>query len=151
MRRVTPLSTRERVLSGAEAIVVERWRQITVEGWGSEHDAQLDQGELIAGAVAYALNAWGQIDPARWWPFNPDRFKPADPSVAGRIRDLVKAGAMIASEIDRLADLALADAEQAVIGDARSTEQRHAMAGDGFEQCPCSTCVLVRRLREVSP
>lgn len=110
------MNTRDRVLSGAEAIVVERWRQITVEGWGSEHDAQLDQGELIAGAVAYALNAYGQIEAERWWPFNPERFKPSDPTVAGRIRDLVKAGAMIASEIDRLADLALAEAMRAQYG-----------------------------------
>ena len=38
---------------GAAAIVLERRRQVTVEGWDDEHDADHDGGELLQAAVAY--------------------------------------------------------------------------------------------------
>ena len=85
---------------GGAAIAAERRRQIEEEGWTAEHDDQHDTGQLIAAAICYALNARGwrtTADMVRLWPWDDRWFKPGDYR-----RDLVKAGALIAAEIDRL-------------------------------------------------
>ena len=97
--------------TGTELIADERARQIASEGWSAEHDDSHVDGELAAGAVAYAkaaqLQANGyQMKPnepcwdaaGRHWPWAATEWKPA----AEPIRNLVKAGALIAAEIDRL-------------------------------------------------
>lgn len=86
--------------TGAEMIAAERKRQIDTEGWTPEHDsAEHCHGELQHAARAY-------LERSPWlWPWNRSGFKPsrgADPYPDGRIRDLAKAGALIAAEIDRL-------------------------------------------------
>lgn len=82
---------------GAEMIAAERQRQIEEEGWTPEHDAQHTNGELADAAAAYALtDQWDNIK-HNVWPWAPQWWKPKD-----RIRDLVRAGALIAAEIDRL-------------------------------------------------
>lgn len=88
---------------GAELIAKERKRQIEKEGWTKKHDRQEhDDGELLKAAICYAragadgmdkVTAWKHWD----WPWSPKWWKPED-----RIRNLVKAGALIAAEIDRL-------------------------------------------------
>jgi hypothetical protein len=91
------------VSDGAEQIVTERIRQRCTEGWTPEHDDEHVEGELARAAACYAKPA-----EARWptrgvpvsWPWSPGDWKP-DPD--DRIRELVKAGALIAAEIDRLA------------------------------------------------
>jgi hypothetical protein len=92
--------------SGVELIAEERSRQISVEGWTPEHDDQHTSGELSEAAAGYAHTACLQISflpslavcvPALW-PWSENWWKPSsDP-----IRNLVKAGALIAAEIDRL-------------------------------------------------
>ena len=95
-------------MSGAEMIAFERERQISVEGWTPEHDDQHWDSELIRAAVCYAAAAcsggWLTVSPTGrgqvWvlWPWDDQAWKPSgDP-----VRDLVKAGALIAAEIDRL-------------------------------------------------
>jgi hypothetical protein len=91
-------------MSGAELIAQERKRQVNDEGWTSMHDNQHKNGELASVAVCYILNAvynFNQIEhrPGVWWPNNWDVkfWKPRD-----QISDLVRAGALIAAEIDRL-------------------------------------------------
>lgn len=103
--------------TGAELIADERQRQIEKEGWTAEHDAELTYGELADAAVMYAMRGYWKkrIDPmivgtedmpGIMWPFRGDGFKPStDEGLDGRIRDLVKAGALIAAEIDRLLNL----------------------------------------------
>jgi hypothetical protein len=76
--------------AGIELIAAERRRQITDEGWYAGHDDQHDRGELAAAAVGYITGDRDQF-PLSW------TFKPGN-----RVRDLVKAGALIAAEIDRL-------------------------------------------------
>lgn len=89
--------------TGIELIAAERERQITSEGWTPEHDdACHSQSELTRAAISYArhLTPMDNIgDSELLWPFDTDEFKPSgkDP-----IRNLVKAGALIAAEIDRL-------------------------------------------------
>jgi hypothetical protein len=88
--------------SGIWLIANERERQINQEGWSAEYDRKHVNGELAIAAACYALPqivrmAWGVIQ--RLWPWDIQWFKP-DPY--NRIRELVKAGALIAAEIDRL-------------------------------------------------
>lgn len=80
-------------MTGAELIAAERQRQIDVEGWTPEHDREHGRGELAQAAAAYAVPAHASY----LWPWRFAGFKRA-----GRVRELVKAGALIAAEIDRL-------------------------------------------------
>jgi hypothetical protein len=109
MRGLDPLTEGEH-LSGAESIALERHRQVTKEGWTPAHDDGHDEGELAFAAACYALeaNAGSNLfDRSRQdalrelWPFNAHWWKPKD-----RRSDLVRAGALIAAEIDRLDRLA---------------------------------------------
>lgn len=88
-------------MTGIELIAAERQRQIAVEGWTPEHDDQHIMGEMAAAAMCYSLNARALDAPQyfieEWWPWDMDQWKPTDP-----LRNLVKAGALIAAEIDRL-------------------------------------------------
>lgn len=83
---------------GACLISQERRRQVSAEGWSAEHDDAYTRLELVRAAVAYALYGVGQkvVDDS-FWPWHLDWWKPSD-----RRRNLVKAGALIAAEIDRL-------------------------------------------------
>ena len=100
--------------NGVGLIAWERLRQQTAEGWTPEHDdIEHQAGELASAAVAYALapgsaqrmepNGDPRVPDA--WPWDPEWWKPKWTPAAsrdGRIRELVKAGALIAAEIDRL-------------------------------------------------
>jgi hypothetical protein len=91
-----------KVHTGVELIAQERLRQISVEGWTPEHDDKHDDFELSAAGQCYVVAAV-QLDPANVhppfsWPWEKSWWKPSpDP-----IRNLVKAGALIAAEIDRI-------------------------------------------------
>lgn len=98
--------------TGIERISQERKRQIEKEGWTSDHDASHTAGELSLAARAYTdcavrqLKGHGQtVEPPFDWPWGREWFKPSD----NPIRNLEKAGALIAAEIDRIAALAPAD------------------------------------------
>lgn len=96
---------------GVGLIAIERQRQLTREGWSSEHDDDHVLGELSQAACAYASVASAQARGATAdefpadmmvaegdWPWEESWWKPSpDP-----IRNLVFAGALIAAEIDRL-------------------------------------------------
>lgn len=91
--------------SGVGAIFAERMRQINEEGWSSEHDDKHLDCELARAASCYAMPGGWRIlrrpnpnAPAvpTHWPWAPNHWKPDD-----RRRELVKAGALIAAEIDR--------------------------------------------------
>lgn len=95
--------------SGADLIAAERQRQMDVEGWTPEHDDWYTRGELAKAAALYANEAhFGRTHshmdiPPRDWPWASEWWKPTGDAV----RDLVKAGALIAAEIDRLNRLTL--------------------------------------------
>lgn len=86
-------------MTGAERIAEERRRQTW--RWSPEHDAKHDSGELVLAARCYAEAATAPMPPSKPptnWPWDEARWKPsADP-----IRNLEKAGALMAAEIDRL-------------------------------------------------
>jgi hypothetical protein len=86
---------------GAALIAQERERQVNVEGWTPEHDAEHTDGVLVDAARAYALAVltpgYDRGNPPVGWPWDEGWWKPSDDPV----RNLVKAGALIAAEIDR--------------------------------------------------
>ena len=84
-------------LSGAELIADERDRQIKQEGWSHEHDDTHEDFELSRAACCYANAAAGRLKGLDW-PWDWKYWKPNNTP----IRNLVKAGALIAAEIDRL-------------------------------------------------
>lgn len=91
---------------GVLRIIRERVRQVHGEGWTAEHDdAEHGYGELARAASCYACGD------DEYWPWDAYWWKPAwrigrviqTPDDARlRIRDLERAGALIAAEIDRL-------------------------------------------------
>lgn len=103
------MATRNEWLALAETdaardVLAERQRQISVEGWTPEHDDAHEEGSLACAAGCYAIHA-GLPDEARvpkgWapqdWPWGAEWWKPKD-----RRRDLIRAGALIVAEIERL-------------------------------------------------
>ena len=98
---------------GAELIADERKRQIEVEGWNAEHDAQYTHNELISAAMCYLQPETVRTYNRLWESRNPDNINippslwPWDekwwkPTPENRIKELVKTGALIAAEIDRI-------------------------------------------------
>ncbi len=116
-------------MKGIELIKIERARQIEKEGFDKEHDREHEDGELALAAACYCtpipllekregLNEVGFYDP---WPFDKSwdkRYRcgetgrnegnylshPDTYTKKQRIDLLVKAGALIAAEIDRLTE-----------------------------------------------
>ena len=101
--------------TGIELIAEERQRQIDVEGYTEQHDSNHKASEFVYAAIAYTEAAkvgvncqeigntneneimrrkWGM---GLYFPWGQTNFKPTT-----NIRDLVKAGALIAAAIDRL-------------------------------------------------
>lgn len=101
-------------IEGAAMIMRERLRQVSQEGWTPEHDDEHSHGELAKAAAVYAIVEQGNVirvieNPhGAGWPWERQWFKPFEnnPNITfpcvDRIRCLVKAGALIAAEIDRL-------------------------------------------------
>ncbi len=87
-------------------IARERERQMDAEGWTPEHDDNHSCGELADAAASYAHPApWGVRPqagpPPKLWPWSIAWWKPKD-----RRNNLVRAGALIVAEIERLDRLA---------------------------------------------
>jgi hypothetical protein len=94
---------------GITLIAAERRRQQTAEGWTAAHDKTHREAEMVAAACCYAALARRQADGTvqsraehiaapSGWPWDWEWWKPSDDPR----RNLVKAGALIAAEIDRL-------------------------------------------------
>ena len=91
---------------GVLRILVERFGQVNREGWTAEHDDRHRTGDLARAAATYArasLLPHPISDAVRealirteWPAWDEVWFKPKSP-----IRDLERAGALIAAEIDR--------------------------------------------------
>ncbi len=82
----------------ALAVVLERQRQVSDEGYSLNRDDGYASGELARAASVYARLSGQPGTMSTDWPWAPETFKPS----ADRRRDLVKAGALILAEIERL-------------------------------------------------
>lgn len=103
------LQIRRPIPASILAIAAERQRQIDVEGWTSDHDAGHRSGELAQAAASYCLGAGFVaaydihtddeflVTGRELWPWTPDWWKPCD-----RRRNWIRAGALIAAELDKL-------------------------------------------------
>lgn len=82
-------------------ILAERRRQIEVEGWTPEHDDSHPDDQLARAAICYAAPQWlrefCEVNDIIIWPWSSSWWKPKD-----RRRDLIRAAALIAAEIERL-------------------------------------------------
>ena len=95
-------------------MIAERRRQIEAEGWTPEHDDQHGNGEMALAASVYAAHTSVQAAyqtghyhipfmssvqefVRRCWPWANKWWKPKDAR-----RNLVKAGALILAEIERI-------------------------------------------------
>ncbi|GAL58479.1 hypothetical protein EV102420_11_00490 [Pseudescherichia vulneris NBRC 102420] len=91
-------------------VLAERRRQVTAEGWTPEHDDTHESGELAGAAACYARHVNGRqwvyrTRPESYtseaapneWPWDEVWWKPKSPR-----SDLVRAGALILAEIERL-------------------------------------------------
>ncbi|WP_430436814.1 hypothetical protein [Oceanibaculum nanhaiense] len=91
-------SRRGAILSpAASAVLSERFRQVDGEGHTPAADDTYPGGLLARAAASYALSAARMALPAGLWPWHASWWKPKDPR-----RDLVRAGALILAEIERI-------------------------------------------------
>jgi hypothetical protein len=86
----------------AKDVLAERRRQVEAEGWTPEHDDQHTRGELARAAASYAVGGGlfrvnAMQVPQQVWPYRWE-YNPSD----DERRNLVKAGALILAEIERL-------------------------------------------------
>ncbi len=84
-----------------QSVLAERIRQIQVECFYPEQDDELSDESLAQAAACYAmpqnLMDWFALNDISLWPWDATHWKPTD-----RRTNLVKAGALILAEIDRL-------------------------------------------------
>jgi hypothetical protein len=81
-------------------VIAERKRQVEKEKWSIGHDDEHDRGELAMAASCYARSSCryaGKTKPPPEWCWDSKWWKPTTPR-----RDLIKAGALILAEIERL-------------------------------------------------
>ena len=134
-------------MSAIEDIAAERRRQIEVEGWSSEHDDDHPNGALGRAAACYAAGEplftiyqtacyadTPHTDPIsddgpmscpvieQLWPWVDDWWKPTS-----RRRDLIKAGALIVAEIERLDRAAASSDNRPSLKDASPEDVRIAL------------------------
>lgn len=97
----------------ARDLLAERRRQVDAEGWAPAHDDEHSDGQMARAASCYALA--GSCEPPDEmagifvdlaWPWTPQWWKPTTSR-----RNLVKAGALILAEIERLDRAMLAGGE----------------------------------------
>jgi len=94
-------------MNGIESITAERQRQVSNENWTPEHDDLHGSGEIAGAAACYAMRDLdiGDVRLGRnvtqiigdLWPWAKAWWKPKT-----QRENLVRAGALIAAEIDRL-------------------------------------------------
>ena len=126
--------------TGADLIAAERDRQVTEEGFTPEHDDAHIPGDLARAGAAYTMLAFAPKEFVRnLWPWPRAQFKPSDDP----IRNLVRAGALIAAELDRLLRQQARDEKDDEIPGLCTNCGRMAEVlegADGSPVCVCGRC-----------
>ncbi|MER1013935.1 hypothetical protein AAA583_23110 [Pseudomonas aeruginosa] len=85
-------------------VQAERRRQVEAEGWTPEHDDEHSHGQMARAAACYALagssapnDGTAALLVSLAWPWDEQWWKPSTAR-----RDLIKAGALILAEIERI-------------------------------------------------
>lgn len=88
-------------LPGVKLIAAERCRQVEVEGYTAEHDAGHSNALALAAACYATPDRYRHClgGPPPGWPWEEIYWKPCPDD---RVRELIKAGALVAAEIDRI-------------------------------------------------
>ena len=114
----TPSSTADPITpnitsKAIQDILLERSSQIQIKGYSLEIDDSGAPGRLAAAGACYAIHSAyttnlgiGLLGTPEWWPFASDQWKPKT-----NRENLVKAGALIIAEIERLDRLAKSTTE----------------------------------------
>lgn len=88
--------------SAIDLIAKERKRQIS-KGFNWRHDDEHNCHQLSDAAIVYAAPGPLRYQVMNWWPWDKKWLKEDDSfTTEGRIRELIKAGALIIAEIERL-------------------------------------------------
>lgn len=120
------LKTRHKKITGIDLITDERQRQIQEEGYSVAGDMELPEGHLARAGACYALppgyrryftDEYAPTPSA--WPWQGWLWKPTPDD---RIRELAKAGALIAAEIDRLLAIHARDTDCKAAADGAHNE-----------------------------
>jgi hypothetical protein len=83
---------------GIERIKEERERQISKEGYDKEHDEKNEKyNNLVFAAASYIMAEFDGDLAEKLWPWDMYYYKPKN-----YLRNLERAGALIAAEIDRI-------------------------------------------------
>ena len=92
-----------RTTAALNQIALERKRQVEEEGWTLEHDDEHGGGEMGYAAACYGIPSRYMVDHVdgcpTFWPWSDSWWKPTPDD---RVRELVKAGALIVAEIERI-------------------------------------------------
>jgi Lar family restriction alleviation protein len=96
------LATAPTMSEAARDVLAERRRQIGQEGWTAAHDDEHVAFEMAFAAASYAMSSARHPHALKYevpgnWPWSPEWWRPTTPR-----RDLVKAGALILAEIERI-------------------------------------------------
>lgn len=105
-----PVQQAEMLTDAARDVLAERQRQISAEGWTPEHDDEHDSGSMAIAAACYAIADRKDVQVQtlnirmlwRWTGWADLWFKPKD-----RRHNLVRAGALIIAEVERIDRAAL--------------------------------------------
>lgn len=118
-------------------VAAERERQKSIEGWTPEHDDEHSNGELARAAACYALEHQGWRGFSHSWPWSPEWWKPRD-----RRRNLVRAGALILAEIERMDRATSTKGARCVCGtyelDPGAVHLRDSRGGMHYQTNPCT-------------
>lgn len=97
--RTAEIEAEELPMTGAQMIAAERDRQIGKHGYTAEHDAGHGKDELRRASIACLYASVGEREGTMvFWPFTNGMPDLND----SEVRNLVKAGALIAAQIDQL-------------------------------------------------
>jgi len=95
------------LVGSAKGVLIERQRQITGEGWSAWRDDEYKNGELAKAAAMYAIASHRSPTwVARNWPGAERWWKPKTER-----QNLIRAGALILAELDRIGRLANKETE----------------------------------------
>ena len=111
-RLATPTPAADAVRTdAARDVLAERRRQVEIEGWTTACDDEHSAGQMARAAACYA--AINSKPVPSMWPWAPEWWKPRDDR-----RNLVKAGALILAEIERIDRAAMSASQAKTQGDA---------------------------------